>query len=164
MLQNLAHDLRTSLLSSYPSILSAVLNILPANNSRLPAVGPSTPRKLSPSTLTALIMTLSALFRYILLPSPQLLKPSWITLRQAMLGIVKKRGSGVSGEEMERMLAEVWGVLLRRIRKAEMREEAVALLVEGLEGCEEGVAWIFIYALQVYLSFLGPKDARRLTV
>lgn len=51
--------------------------------------------------------------------------------------------------ELERMLAEVWGGVLRRVKGKEKREGVVQDLMEGLQGCEDGVAWIWCYALKV---------------
>lgn len=84
-----------------------------------------------------------------------------------MSGVSKRKGAGVSGEELERMLAEVWGAVLRKIRRTEMREEAVTLAAEGIEGCEEGTAWVFISALQVrtlYSAMAAGSDSTTGTI
>lgn len=47
------------------------------------------------------------------------------------------------------MLAEVWVVVLRKIRGGEIREEAITLSAESVDGSEEGIAWFFISVLQV---------------
>ena len=140
MMTNLAHDLRTTLLPQYPTILTSVTSLLK--------------RTLVSDTLTALLATLSSLFRYIVIPASQLLRPTWVTLRKCLIDSTTTQ-KGVAGEELRRMLAEVWGVLLRRL-KASQREEAVTLLMDGLEDCEEGVAWVLIYAIKVCGSFIYP--------
>ncbi len=169
LLQNLAHDLRSTLLPSYPALLFTVLSILPTRNPTTQA-GPSVqtssahpaPRKLSPQTLTSILQTLSSLFRYILIPTTgsnllPLIKPSWQLLVNAMCGLLRRKGLGASGEEIERMLAECWGSFIRRIKKDDARSMAVSLLVEDLERCEGGVAWSFISALQVrIITHLAP--------
>jgi U3 small nucleolar RNA-associated protein 20 len=134
-MQNLIHDLRTTLLPKYPTILTSITSLLH--------------RPLASDTLTTLLSTLSALFRYLIIPSQQLLKPTWITIRKCMIDAVVNN-NGTTGEELRRMLAEVWGMMLRRLKTAP-REEAVKLLLEGLDGCEEGVAWILVYAMKVRL-------------
>ncbi|KAG8997267.1 U3 snoRNP protein, partial [Tulasnella sp. 427] len=167
MLQNLAHDLRATLLPSYPSLLTAVLAILPSTNiqpqSSEPSSSSSPPtssRPLpTPNTIKTLLTTLSSLFRYILLPNAtQLLRPSWTLLRQNMISVVRRKGAGMSGEEIERTLAEVWGgSVVRKVKGKEVQREVVDLLVDACAEQPEGVTWILVSAIQAPNGTIHPS-------
>ncbi|KAG8952752.1 U3 snoRNP protein [Tulasnella sp. 424] len=169
MLQNLAHDLRTTLLPSYPAILTAVFDILPSTNIQPATTDPSSSssnpptssRPLpTPNTIKTLLTTLSSLFRYILLPNAkQLLRPSWLLLRQTMLSVVRRKGAGLSGEEIERTLAEVWGgSVLRKLKGKEVQQEGVNLLVDASVEQAEGVTWIWVSAIQAPNGTIHPSS------
>ncbi|KAG8958312.1 U3 snoRNP protein [Tulasnella sp. 419] len=142
MLQNLTHDLRSTLVPQYPTLLSTTTSLFS--------------RSLTPETLTTLLSTLSSLFRYILSSSPQLLPTSFHAIRLAMIDSRAKVGGGVAGEELQRMIAEVWGSVLRKVKSAH-REQAIRLLADGLEGCEEGTAWCLIYAAKAPSHSIHPS-------
>ncbi|KAG8917737.1 U3 snoRNP protein, partial [Tulasnella sp. 417] len=168
MLQNLAHDLRTTLLPSYPALLTAVLDILPSTNVQPTTADPSSstqPPKSArplptPNTIKTLLTTLSALFRYILLPNAkQLLRPSWLLVKQTMLAVVRRKGAGMSGEEIERTLAEVWGgSVMRKLKGREVQQEAVDFLVEACVEQAEGVTWIWVSAIQAPNGTIHPSS------
>lgn len=158
MMDKLSHDLRTTLLTKYPLILSAVLSLLTVPTGVTAITDPSSStsnhvkrrlRQLPPETLQTLLSTLSSLFRYVLTPSPQLLRPNFLTLRQTMIDVRSCGRKSSVAVDIERMLAEVWGGVLRRVKGKEKREGVVTDLMEGLEGCEDGVAWVWCTALKV---------------
>ncbi|KIO30035.1 hypothetical protein M407DRAFT_225741 [Tulasnella calospora MUT 4182] len=167
MLQNLAHDLRTTLLPSYPALLTAVLDILPSTNIQPTTADPSSstqPPKSArplptPNTIKTLLTTLSSLFRYILLPNAkQLLHPSWLLVKQTMLSVVRRKGAGISGEEIERTLAEVWGgSVIRKLKGKEVQQEAVDLLVDACGEQAEGITWIWASAIQAPNGTIHPS-------
>ncbi|KAG8902825.1 U3 snoRNP protein [Tulasnella sp. 403] len=147
-LASFVHDLRTTILPLYPTILAATLKILPSNHVAESGEAHISNRRFTPTTLSSVLKTLTSLFKYTLVPLPQLLKPSWTLIHRSMVGLVSRRSSGVAGEEMQRMLAEVWGLAIRQFTKQEVRDEAVSLLVDVLEDCEEGIAHVFTSAVQ----------------
>ncbi|TFK68467.1 hypothetical protein BDN72DRAFT_821164 [Pluteus cervinus] len=124
LLQKLAHDLRTTLTPSYSSLLSHLLDLLP--------------RQLSAPSLTALLSTLSYLFKYLLIPSTHLdvLEETWSAVR-----VILPKCLG----EVRRAVAEVWGAVLRRL-KTPARDRAVSLLAQHVEGSEDATAWALVYA------------------
>ncbi|KAK2463026.1 hypothetical protein APHAL10511_004681 [Amanita phalloides] len=127
LFQKLAADLRTVLLPQYQSLLCILLALLPKN--------------ISTDALTILLSTLTAFFKYILLPSLQsdskILEETW-----AELCTVMKRCS----PDIQRAGAEVWGTVLRRLKGNEVKERAMILLVENLEGLESSWATALVYA------------------
>ncbi|KAG9022296.1 U3 snoRNP protein, partial [Tulasnella sp. UAMH 9824] len=173
MLQNLAHDLRTTLLPSYPALLAAVLDILPSTNIQPTTTDPSSstqPPKSArplptPNTIKTLLTTLSSLFRYILLPNAkQLLRPSWLLVKQTMLSVVRRKGAGMSGEEIERTLAEVWGgFVMRKLKGKEVQQEAVDLLVDACVEQHEGVTWIWVSAIHAPNGTIHPSSKNLLS-
>ncbi len=48
-------------------------------------------------------------------------------------------------------MAEVWGALLRRLKGNEMKEKAMTLLAQNLEGLENSRATAFVYACKASL-------------
>jgi hypothetical protein len=128
-MQKLAHDLRTTLSSVYPTILKRLLKLLP--------------RALEPAALTILLETLSSLFRYLLVPSIQieLLTHTWSAVRSILPKCLP---------EIQRAVAEVWGSVLRRLKSA-ARDHAVTLLAENTEGLEDPSAWAIVFASKVRL-------------
>ncbi|KAI0060580.1 hypothetical protein BV25DRAFT_946008 [Artomyces pyxidatus] len=95
------------------------------------------PRSISAPALTALLATLSSLFKYLLAPSDSdLLGPTWAALKIAL---------PACNPEVQRAAAEVWGALLRRL-KAASRADAVARMAADLAGAEDACAWAGVFA------------------
>ncbi|KAG9038346.1 U3 snoRNP protein [Tulasnella sp. JGI-2019a] len=181
MMNNLAHDLRTTLLPKYPLILSSLTSLLTGEHHHEPAATnlPADPSSSNPNptpnktkrkpqlpapALQTLLTTLSSLFRYVLTPTPHLLRPTFLTLRQAMISIRGRGRKSTVSEEVERMLAEVWGGVLRRVKGKEKREGAVRDMVQGLEGCEDGIGWVWCSALKAPAQTLHPSTTLLLPV
>ncbi|KAG6860769.1 hypothetical protein C0995_007801 [Termitomyces sp. Mi166 len=122
LLQKMAHDLRTTLSPIYSDVLTHLLKLLP--------------RFISAPALTALLETFSALFKFLLVPSPDLLEETWEQLRATLRNCFP---------EIRRAMAEVWGSILRRFKPA-VRAKAVNLLTAHVEGAEDAVAWIIVSA------------------
>ncbi|KAG2048035.1 hypothetical protein BDR06DRAFT_943462 [Suillus hirtellus] len=124
LLNKLAHDLRTTLALSYADLLDVLLRLLP--------------QPISAPSLTALLATLSGLFRYLLVPSINLdlLDQTWSSFRAVL---------PTCNSDVQRAAAEVWGSVLRRL-KSVARERAVILMAENLEGVEDASAWMMIFA------------------
>ncbi|KAG1734522.1 armadillo-type protein [Suillus lakei] len=124
LLNKLAHDLRTTLAPSYADLLEVLLRLLP--------------RPISAPSLTALLATLSGLFRYLLVPSINLdlLDQTWSSFRAVL---------PTCNSDVQRAAAEVWGSVLRRL-KSVARERAVILMAKNLEGVEDASAWMMIFA------------------
>ncbi|KAF8622933.1 hypothetical protein AX15_006611 [Amanita polypyramis BW_CC] len=127
LLQKLTADLRTTLLSEYNTLLSIQLAFLP--------------KSISTDALSTLLSTLATFFKYLLVPSLQsdskLLEETWTEL----CSILKK-----CLPEVQRAAAEVWGTLLRRLKGSEIKEKALTLLAQNLEGLESVWAMAFVYA------------------
>ena len=127
LLQNLAHDLRTTLSPIYINILELLLKLLP--------------RSISPTALTALLETFSTMFKFLLVPSIhiELLEDTWTAVRLVLPKCLP---------EIQRAMAEVWGSVLRRL-KTVPRTRAVTLLAKNVDGVEDASAWVFVYACKV---------------
>ena len=126
--QKLAHDLRTTIASSYPQVLRRLTQLLP--------------RSLSAPALTALLATFSALFRYVLVPAvnAELLEQAWIVFRGTMTRC---------NPEVQRATAEVWGATIRRLKVAD-RELCVRMVAESAgNGLADACAWVFVSACKV---------------
>jgi U3 small nucleolar RNA-associated protein 20 len=131
-MQKLTHDLRSTLSSKYSDILSRLLGLLP--------------RSLSAASFSALMETLSALFKYLLIPSSDefLVESSWSQLRVVLPS---------ANPEVQRAVAEVWGSVLRRLRLAS-REKALSSLIHDLYGVEDAAAWALVFSCKVSFSSL----------
>lgn len=132
----LTHDLRTTLLPSYSSLLHNLTPLLT--------------RKLPPNGFTELLSTLLSLFKFVLLPnlSVPLLSVTWKLLSKSL-----KEAS----DDGRRMVGEVWGAVVRRVKASEreglVREMMSSLKQEG--ALRDGVAWAFVHACQVItISFI----------
>jgi len=127
LLQKLAHDLRTTLFPVYESLLKTLLDFLP--------------RPIAAPALTALLATLSALFRYLLVPCIHLdlLQQTWSSFHSTL---------PKCNAEVQRAAAEVWASVLRRL-KTSAREKAVILMANNLTGVEDASAWMLIFACKV---------------
>ncbi|KAG6844945.1 hypothetical protein H0H87_002278 [Tephrocybe sp. NHM501043] len=118
----MAHDLRTTLAPIYEDMLTRLLKLLP--------------RSISAPALTALLETFSALFKFLLVPTPGLLEETWNAVRATLPGCLP---------EIQRAMAEVWGSVLRRLKPA-AREEAVRLLADQTAGIDDAAAWVVVFA------------------
>ncbi|EPQ55347.1 hypothetical protein GLOTRDRAFT_42472 [Gloeophyllum trabeum ATCC 11539] len=141
LLQKLAHDLRTTILPVYLDLLSRLYSYLP--------------RKIPAPTLTALLSALSALFKYLLIPSADagLLDQSWSSLRDVL---------PKCNPEVQRAVAEVWGATLRRLKSA-VRERAVELIAEDVDGLEDACAWMVVFACESVSQTLHTATASIVT-
>jgi hypothetical protein len=142
--------MRTTLLPSYNELLTQLLALLR--------------RSIPAQALTALLATLSALFKYLLIPSTNntdaaqvadqnghdgdddLLKATW---KQILRSLPR------CNVEVQRAVGEVWGVgILRRVKGKE-RERTVGFLIEGEgegmqgKGVQDFCAWCVVSACKV---------------
>lgn len=136
----LLHDLRSTITPVYTILLKRLVPVLL--------------QKLEPVALAELLATLVALFKYVLiptLPSP-LLGVTWNELQQPFENC---------DDEGRRMLGEVWGAALRRM-KPDQRGTCVALMFDGLNSnssLRDGIAWATVAACQVRVSsFRGRSN------
>ncbi|KAL0573671.1 U3 snoRNP protein [Marasmius crinis-equi] len=124
LIQKIAQDLRSTIAPVYPKLLERLL--------KLPT------RTIEPEALKTFLSTLSSLFKYLVTPSttPELLETTWSALRHTLPKCLP---------EIQRAIAEVWGSVLRKL-KANLREKAVVLIAEDLDGIDDAAAWSFVYA------------------
>ncbi|KAF4598878.1 U3 snoRNP protein [Pleurotus pulmonarius] len=124
LMQNLAHDLRTTLSPMYPDILARLLKLLT--------------RSISAASLSTLLATFSSLFKFLLVPLIHfdLLETTWAAMSKTLRQCIP---------EVQRAVAEVWGSVLRRL-KATGREKAVQSIANDLEGLEDASAWCLVFA------------------
>ncbi|SRR6266404_1567274 len=132
-MQKFVHDLRSVILPSYNDLLNHLLRLLS--------------RSISAAALTTLLATFMTLFKYLLIPATEsdTLEWTWKSLR----AILPECAS-----DMQRAMAEVWGLLLRRLRVPQ-REAAVELMAENLTGIEDACAWAYIYSCKVIGTACG---------
>lgn len=95
------------------------------------------PRSLSAAALTALLETFSALFKYVLIPSDSIQETVW-----PMFAEVLPKCS----PDVQRIIAELWGNILRRL-KATTREGCAVAIVK--ESNEDVGAWVLVTACKV---------------
>ena len=93
-------------------------------------------RSLSSATLTALLESLSVLFKYILIPSDTI-QDAW----SRFCDVLQK-----CNPEVQRAVAELWGNTLRRM-KLSSREACVVKIVS--EGSQDVGAWVLVTACKV---------------
>ena len=126
-MQKLTHDLRSTILPSYEDVLTQLLLLLP--------------RPLSPTSLTALLATFSVLFKYLLVASgdTSLLTKTWSCIKKALTAC---------NPEVQRVMAEAWGSLLRRV-KPSSRGFIIDCMVADLEAVEDACAWAIIFSCKV---------------
>ncbi|KAG6897519.1 hypothetical protein C0992_000745 [Termitomyces sp. T32_za158] len=122
LLQKMTHDLRTTLYPVYTHILTNLLKVLT--------------RSMSAPILTVLLETFSVLFRFLLVPLPELLEGTWEQVRTTLKDC---------SPDIRRAMAEVWGTILRRF-KPTAREKAVKLLMVHVESVEDAAAWAIVSA------------------
>ncbi|TFY83749.1 hypothetical protein EWM64_g255 [Hericium alpestre] len=129
LMQKLAHDLRSTIIPSYSDILASLLRFLP--------------RSISAPSLTVLLATFSALFKYLLVSSTDisLLEKTWVAVRKQL---------PTCNPEVQRAMAEAWGSLLRR-SKTSTREGATRLMLQNLDGVEDACAWALVYACKAFI-------------
>ncbi|THG95629.1 hypothetical protein EW026_g6070 [Hermanssonia centrifuga] len=123
--QKLAHDLRTTLTPLHSQILSHSLKLLA--------------RSLLADTLTILLETFSALFKYVLIPS-EATEEAWSSFSDAL---------PACDPEVQRALAELWGSALRRM-KAAARENCVVAIASSAS--PDVSAWIYVSACKLLES------------
>lgn len=133
-MQNLAHDLRTTLSPMYPDILARLLKLLT--------------RSISAASLSTLLATFSSLFKFLLVPSIRfdLLETTWAAMSKTLRQCIP---------EVQRAVAEVWGSVLRRL-KAAGREKAVQSIANDLEGLEDASAWCLVFACKARIPLSSP--------
>ncbi|KAG9309435.1 hypothetical protein JVU11DRAFT_10689 [Chiua virens] len=137
LLQKVAHDLRTTLSPVYADLLAKLLNFLP--------------RPIATPALTALLATLSELFKYLLVPSIHLdlLQQTWSSFHAVLPSC---------SSEVQRAAGEVWASVLRRL-KTSAREKAVHLMANNLDGVEIASAWMLIFACKSVSSTLHTTSS-----
>ena len=101
-------------------------------------------RAIPSDALTALLAIFSALFKYIMIPSDSfdVIQRIWVSFRETL---------SKSSPEVRRATAEVWGVLVRKL-KLQTRARLVTLLVSDLDGVEDIVPWVIVDACKVSLA------------
>lgn len=129
-MQKFVHDLRSIILPSYDDLLNRLLRFLP--------------RPISAAALTALLATLSSLFKHLLVPATEsdIVQRTW----KCVCVVLPECNS-----EVQRAMGEVWGSLLRRLRVSR-REVVVEVMAEDLGGVEDACTWAYIFACKVCLT------------
>ncbi|KAI0782968.1 armadillo-type protein [Abortiporus biennis] len=117
LLQKLCHDLRTTISPLSVAVLDCLLKLLP--------------RSLSAATFTVLLESLSALFKYVLIPL-DVMERTWSSFEQVL---------PKCNPEVQRVVAELWGNALRRMKSA-TREKCTLLIVGTADA--DVAAWIFV--------------------
>jgi len=124
LLQKLLHDLRSTLAPQYEQLLAVLL--------------PLSTKSLAPEVLPVYLQTVSTLFKYLLLPQLDTLASTWTSIQSALRSCTP---------EMQRMLGEVVGTIIRKL-KSEDRLQMVQLLVDEQDDLENAIAWTFVSATQ----------------
>jgi U3 small nucleolar RNA-associated protein 20 len=124
LLQKLLHDLRSTLVPQYEQLLAVLL--------------PLSTKSLAPEVLPVYLQALSTLFKYLLLPQPDSLPSTWTSVQSVLRSCTL---------EMQRMLGEVVGTMVRKL-KSEDRLQMVQLLVDEQDDLENSIAWTFASATQ----------------
>ena len=124
LLEKLLHDLRSTLVPQYEQLLAVLL--------------PLSAKSLGPEVLPVYLQTVSTLFKYLLLPQPASLPSTWTSVQSTLRSCTP---------EMQRMLGEVFGTVIRKL-KSEDRLQMVQLLVDEQGDLENAIAWIFVSATQ----------------
>lgn len=129
-MQKFVHDLRSIILPSYDDLLNQLLRFLP--------------RPISAAALTALLATLSSLFKHLLVPATEsdIVQRTW----KCVCVVLPE-----CNPEVQRAMGEVWGSLLRRLRVSR-REVVVEVMAEDLGGVEDACTWAYIFACKVCLA------------
>jgi len=98
-------------------------------------------RAIPSDAFTTLLATFSALFKYIMIPSDdfEVIQRVWASFKEALLKC---------SPEVRQATAEVWGVLVRKL-KLPARVKLVALLVSDLNGVEDFIPWVIVDACKV---------------
>jgi len=124
LLEKLLRDLRSTLAPQYEQLLAVLL--------------PLSAKSLGPEVLPVYLQTVSTLFKYLLLPQPDCLSSTWTSVQSALRSCTL---------EMQRMLGEVVGTIIRKL-KLEDRFQMVQLLVDEQADLENAIAWTFVSATQ----------------
>ncbi|KAF8706717.1 Down-regulated in metastasis, partial [Rhizoctonia solani] len=119
----LMYDLRQTLFPIASQLLGTLLGLLP--------------RKLPPDSLELLLTALTTHLKYLVVTNPSLLESSWSLFLHA--------ATASTQPSHVRMLAEVWGHLLRKLKKPE-KEQAVQILVASLNDAPDFGAWCVVEA------------------
>ncbi|KAL0565511.1 U3 snoRNP protein [Marasmius crinis-equi] len=98
--------------------------------------------------LNTFLSTLSSRFKYLVTPSttPELLETIWPALRHTLPKYLP---------EIQRTITEVWGSVLRKL-KENLKERAVVLIAEDLDGVDDAAAWSFVYACKSVFQTVTP--------
>jgi U3 small nucleolar RNA-associated protein 20 len=139
LMKAILHDLRSTITPVYTVLLKRLVPLLV--------------QKLEPVALAELLATLVALFKYVLMPTlpSSLLGVTWNELRQPFENC---------DDEGRRMLGEVWGAALRRM-KPDQRGTCVALMLDGLKSntsLRDGIAWATVAACRVRVIFIPQPE------
>ncbi|EUC57511.1 U3 snoRNP protein Utp20, partial [Rhizoctonia solani AG-3 Rhs1AP] len=119
----LIYDLQQILLPVASQLLEILLGLLP--------------RKLPPDSLELLLTALTTHLKYLVITNPASLESMWSSFLRA--------ASDSTQPPHVRMLAEVWGHLLRKLKKPE-KEQVAQLLVASLGNAPEFVTWCVVEA------------------
>ncbi|KAI5120165.1 hypothetical protein M0805_008432 [Coniferiporia weirii] len=130
LMQKLVEDLRLTLEPAYDSIVSCLFSYLP--------------RRISPESLSALLATMLALFKHLLLPSvpgsdsgnDDILKTTWTQLSMSL---------AKCNSEVQRAVAEVWSSVLRRLKKGD-RQRCVMHMVTSGRNMDDVIAWSLVFS------------------
>jgi len=131
LLRDLLQDLRTTLQPFYESLLDRLLNIAPRN--------------CAAETLSALLETLSHLFKHLLQLNIGEDESNFSLTWEKLLPVVAKCKS-----EVQRALAEVWAGVLRRSKKEDRRRIVQTMLNSALEtNITDFVSWSLVFTCKV---------------
>lgn len=97
------------------------------------------PKSPSADTLSTLLATLSSLFKNLLKTTIPDIEETWHLLTIAM---------DKCNPEIQRALAEVWALVLRRV-KGDTRKQVLQIILRDLPVLRDTITWIFVYAFQV---------------
>lgn len=127
LLQKLVEDLRTIIAPDYEAITDCLFELLP--------------RRLEPEILSALLGSLTTVFKHVLVPgisdleSTDILSSTWSRLRATLMKC---------NPEVQRAVAEMWSSLLRRLKKDD-RERCVRLMIGSAHDSGDFIAWSFVF-------------------
>ncbi|KAL5531823.1 UTP20 [Sanghuangporus sanghuang] len=127
LFQKLVEDIRTTLYPAYESIISCLFDLLM--------------RRRSPEVLTALLASLTSVFKYVMIPSvpesnnTDVLSTTWTYLSTTLVKC---------NSEVQRAVAEVWSSVLRRLRKGD-QQQCVGLMMVSARELNDFVTWSFVF-------------------
>ncbi|TCD65551.1 U3 snoRNP protein [Steccherinum ochraceum] len=132
LLQALTHDLRTTLAPRLPDLLDRLLSLLP--------------RSLSAPTLSTLLESFSAVFKYVVIPT-EAAEETW----SLFADVIPK-----CNPEVQRMVAEMWGSMLRRMKVS--AREACSVAIVSASDPDVG-AWTMVSACKSVSQTLHTTTA-----